>query len=531
MPSRFDELQIKAARLKELEDKALTLSQQTLPPQAEDKPLAPIGERIAEDYETRISNVRQSMAQNIGGGPFSPGSSPTPLATTALDVVGNVAGFGLDILGEGVRSIIDQAAEIFPEASEKVSEAITELMQTDAGRAVLSGAESAQEGWQFVKKHRPHQAKEIEDIANVFLLGARPSKDTLGRRITKSVQAGEVAKKKAYLETMVLNDNAKAGRLALAKVTKDTGRHKAVLDLNKFDQSIIDEVSKIKGVSPKNSPAKTSNLIQAANNETVAQLDDLLKGSSARISKDGMNNILDATLERSVRSHILLDEPARKALRDLAEGAKQAIAMNPNTPKGIWEARKMFDQFAKDAKTTVFKGDRPTDAFSSVVDNLRSTMNGVIKEAEPQAKTLLEKSHRLFKAQEHILPKVDVWRRTEAPTMVRDAMQRAYSLVAEGGRFKRIGALSAGGIATGASYYAGLPLLGALGLGAGVGVGVLAAKAAAHPMSRQFLGEVLNFTEKAILGGTKSREVIKSLRADRAALIELIESLPEEETQ
>ena len=81
--------------------------------------------------------------------------------------------------------------------------------------------------------------------------------------------------------------------------------------------------------------------------------------------------------------------------------------------------------------------------------------------------------------------------------------------------------------AAGASF-AGFPVLGALGLGAGLATGIFAKKIAQAPMTRKLVGELVTLTEKAILAGPRTPSIVRRLRLDKAALIELAEALPEE---
>lgn len=493
------------------------LSQQlNLPQQTTQQPVQPptpqpsLGQRIVSGAEERLGNIAQTARQQFGpgSGPLNL-NTPTPFATTALSAMGNLAAIPLGAVGEVI-------SEITPDV---VKRKLSEVAQSKPVQAVAQGVQSLNQKY-------PVQMQEMGNIANVALLATpkvAPPR-TAGSRLISSSKK-EIARNKRQFVDELLVDKGKDIDKAFFKDGKVQFR------MIRRDKVTAAQVSKLKDVSRKKNIIQNRTAIQEANSKVISELDTALQRSPARINAQGAENLVDRTVSNAVQKELFLDEPTTISIRRIGEAMKQAIRENANTPAGLWAARKQFDQAIEKIRPNVFSD--AAKPYNYVAGEVRRTINDIISSAVPEAriKGMLSESHYYFNALAKTEKEAIKFARAEAPNTIEKAVLHAINIASRRGSISQGTKIGTGVALTAATALAGYPTLAAL-VGTGTAVlttGSLVSRLARSPYTRRALGEALSLVERSIGAAPNRASYVSRLRADRAALLEMLQNYPEEQ--
>lgn len=508
--------------------------------------------RIGEDLSARIDSSVESATRDrsLLNTLLARGSG-----LTQFQVAGDVAGAGLDVIGEVGSAAIgaagDLAKKVAPETSATISdfvstkaeeftdfasEKLNALSQTEIGKRGIAAAQDTAEAWQAFSDEHPTVAADIADTVgaagNIALAFAPvkttpkgagiigPKKPGLLKRAAGALDDSVIKKKKNFVDDLVKPLSVKKVRESEIKRTVEGkglfGGRK--ITPSSFESEIAGTVGKIKEVKQSNTLLQNLNAVQSGLTDEAETLTALLKGSNVKIPRPDTKRTMETVLAK-LKSDSLLVGDAAKTGEKVFDKARKLLLSNPNTPAGVLKSRKQLDAWVKKQSTRAFDP-KTENALSVSLGEIRQSMNDIISNSVPNiaVKESLKKQTNLFRAIDNIGPKAA----KEAQTAVG---RMAASISKELGITnildpKMTLALSALGLGTIASPTAAATL----------GTGVLAVKGAQSAVtskaSKQAVSRLLRATDRAIAKTTAKGAVdlAKKLRADRALVLEFVKS-------
>lgn len=446
-----------------------------------------------------------ALKQRLAGYEQYARSAPDP-ATRALRTGASGARQFGDIVTTGVGALIDPSIkDPILGALGATGEFLYNLPTgTGQGRGV---GESLGNIYGAIKQAAPTSVQNLEDA---LALGAVTMPSTrigsgverLGKAVTKSGELGQVAKKRASIQRMVSNP------IDVEDITR--GRVKDILlgrkvTPSEFQGRMIDEVSKVKGVSGAKSIVNNAALVAKEAQKKAESLMDTLKTSKVKFSEKGILKGLDNVVEDLKQNPFLVTEKAdgsvglKASARTIVEQYKKILEDHPKTPAGLLKTRREFDKLMESFSGKVF--DPTSENVRSIVTReLRSKTNDLIARyiEDVDVKKSLSEQHLLFSAAENMALKG----KKTAQTGLGRLSQSALSRIPLKGEIAGLAALG------------GLGYTGALSpaMGAGLMTAYGGYKGLTHPMTRRVGGYPVRFL------GSQLRE-LERVRAPQAALV------------
>jgi hypothetical protein len=243
--------------------------------------------RVADDFKNRGQKVTETLTTFAN----NENANVKDVAQSGFNVAGQFAGGALDIVGEGIKSIIPKAAETgLSKLSNKIADAITENPRVLTGLNAVNGGIDKYNEW---KTQNPEDAKSLEGAVNIGLLFAGAKGDV---NITTKLEAGTTKTAdlfKSIVEKQktkaALNTEEKVYRSALDKVTPDynlstpterlrlqsqtvNGTPRVTeggvirgrkVTANSVEKKAADELVKVPGFDPKATNLETNNLVKS----------------------------------------------------------------------------------------------------------------------------------------------------------------------------------------------------------------------------------------------------------------------------
>jgi hypothetical protein len=455
------------------------------------------------------------------------------LFESAIQVAGKVgAGIVLDFLGEVAVSAGRGLASIAPDA---IKDPLVETA-TKAGFAILDseigerGLEAAREGidsYQAFAAENPQTARTIESLTNIALLTApvkgSPKKGPgplrrLGEKLDKSAARAVKQNKRAFAADLVRPKQTKAVRVDQVGRTTEGGllRSKKVA-LSPEQKAAASEVAKIKGVSPKLTLQGNYNVISDTVSKEATKLASRLSGlgNAGKFSKEELTKQLDDAVAKLIETSPAITGDAARTAEKMVRHLKTLIPENP-TLADVLKARKQFDRWMFSQRGPNIFDPRLENAMSLALREIRGTTNSFISAKAPQVgvKQSLRKQSLLLGAMDDLAVKAA----DEANNAILRAWQKVLRLLPLRGEFNQSAAalFGVGGLGASARFaptFTKLAALSALTYAGG--------KAALRPGGRKALGNMLGWIDDAIKV-TTDKNVIRDLRADRAAIVELL---------
>jgi hypothetical protein len=481
--------------------------------------LSDLTDALSEDYQESVDrSVRALEAEGITGGERVLRVAGAGF-NLAADVIGETFIAGLDVVGDGVSALVPDVVE--EPIKQKFKEGLEFALQSEAGQAGMNALMEGAESWQGFKEAYPRAAENIESVVDIALF-VTPVKGATGIKPVKP----SVLERQARKQSKIAARTATQGRrqkIVSAFQDVDADMQKRTIDgtvrLTPMEVRAADALQATKGFSVNRSASYNSNVV----NKEINKLN--LQTSKAVVNATGTADLpkfystittgFDDLVENSVEKARVVPEVSR-----VMEALEDSIAKNGNTAKGLLESRRELDRWF-----TRVKGEDGFNKKGAIVDAVRiarNSLNDEIAKLAPETTGLLRKQSGLMYAADGLAEKAvkegALFSRVLTNTMKAVGAQRdvGFALVALSG-----GALSyataatpialAAGIAGGA-YVLGKPLL---------KYGI------SKTVSRKNLATVLSATDKAIKAAKGSPELIKQLRADRAALITFVRDLEE----
>lgn len=438
------------------------------------------------------------------------------------------AGTVMDIGGEVATS----AFRALPDSIEQpIRDAGTVIGQSQVGQAVQGAIGKGVEQYQKFAESNPRAARNLEGVANLAAVGApvkapvttvgiKPVKE-VGDLLKKSATDKAAANKNKFVSKLVIeeetpSDIKSAGMRGMVDEDKIGNR---IIEKTNFEKDMISEVEKITTLKKRDSLIKSGNKILKEARAEESSLMKALDAKKVAIPKNQFKKQLINKVARMVNDDPIMVGNAGTSANRLINEYYKILDTVPGTPSGLLQARKDFDSYLR-AKKNVFDPE-VQNAFNSVVREIRTSTNDFIASKVPDVgvKDSLRKQHLLLSAAENVATKYSKNQGKALTRLSEKVGKIATSRAAVGTGI---------GLAVPAAAAAIMPSLIPLALTSGAIVG--GGKALTSVAARKAMGNLLIATDKAI-SLTKDKKVISQLRADRAAVLELIKSLPEEEPE
>lgn len=410
-----------------------------------------------------------------------------------LPLAGAVAGFVGDVTGEtamaGLKAIAPRAVE------EQVGAKAQQIFGSQPVQDVVGQYEQ-------IKQQYPEATRAFESVFNIASLlpitgGAKvggkvvgEGLEAAGKGLISGAEEGLQKQAVEYATKLVSPTKTKAIREAeVARTQVINGKKVVTPDL--FEQQAIEEVSKIKGVSPKNTLQQNYNVIRQENTNLAKQLETDVANTNIIIPRKESIARLNAIKETLSQNPVIVGSAEKTAGR-LLEGAKKFINQNDGSLSGLLKARKDYDNWVLTQKPKAFDA-TAENAFTIANREVRQTLNNLLDEKAPNVgiKDSLRKQSSLYSALDNIAPKAA----EEASTKIGRAVQRIGNTL--GIKNKAVQTLAGLGLVGGggAAALASLPAV------ATAGVGYLTYRGGKFLISakvRKALGELLESGGKKI---------------------------------
>lgn len=478
-------------------------------------------ERVNEGLDERREEFGEIIEARASG---EQGVLETALQITGKGIIGPI----FDVVGEGLVS----AFRALPDSIEQpLREEASTLLDSEIGQMGLRALQEGGESYSAFAEENPRAARNIESVVNTALAfmpvgssvgaGEKTTRTSFVTKIGEAIKAKGVAqnaqKKLDFVQDLILpKQTAKARADQVARTTEE-----GVLNTKKVQPSIaeskmIDEVSKIEGVASNKSLQANFNVIQQANRAEAEALKKMLAKNDVIFPRKEFKAAIKAVRENLKNNPLIVGDAAKTADK-IIKKFDQILLQNKSTGSGLLQARKQLDDFVRSQK-----GDKAFDpsmenALSIAVREIRQTTNDFLatKAKDVPVKESLAKQSSLFRAMDNIAPKAA----DEAGNAISRAIQKLESKIPLKGQLASDLALIGLGGSSIAAIITNPALVGTALLGAA------SLKGAKSAGAKKFVGNLINRIDKAIVN---SPQIAAELRVDRAALVELLESLQEE---
>ncbi len=484
-------------------------------PETEDEKLS-FAQRFGEDLEKR-----RALAGEISDAVTSGEQS---FAEGVLQIAGKVGVMGtFDLIGQGLVS----AFRALPDFIEKpIRTASSFLLETDLGKSGLNKIEQGVEAYNEFKEANPRFARNLEAIIDIGLIFApvRPKVKTpptragvIGARLEERAVTQVLEKRGTFIERLVRPEPTKAVREAEVRRTAERGIFKTKeVAPSKTEVAIANEVAKIEGVTSSKTLQGNYNAINKENVTLAKQLEaDILKNDFVYPKKQLLAE-LNNTKARLAENPLIVGD-AEKVASKLLDKFEKFIQAETGKGSGILSARKKFDAWVKNQKGTNVFDPKNENALSIALREIRKTANDFLEKnaVNVEVKNSLKKQSTLFRALDNITPKAA----TEGANIAIRAWQNVLQVLPFRGEFNQIMAVlfGLGGLGASAVF---APFFTKIVLGTLFVYG--ASRVVMGSGSKKALSHLLKGVDGA-LRKTKDVNLIRELRADRAAVLELLE--------
>lgn len=485
-------------------------------------------EKIEGIRSERLTEAGQSLVDLIQG-------DIGPVQATTQIIGKGVAGQVLDIAGEGLSQVGKGLSFIIPDSiedpiKESVKEGWDMLTKTDFGKAAGEALKGGIEQYREFKKENPQAAKTIESAVNIAAILAPPkvkanAKPTvLGKTAGKieKVAGKQIAKRRSsFVGDLVAQRQTAKVRLEEVPRTIEKGigpTKRSVIKLSPRELEIAGEVSKIKGVSTKNSIQGNYIEVSKANEVLAKKLESDVGKSNLLISVAESSRAVDDAVNVLIAESPVIVGNAATAAKRIAEKAKQFLTENASTPLGVLKARKQLDGWVKSQKGSKIFAPELESTLSVSVRAVRRSMNDIVdsKVKNTAVKEELKRQNLLYEALDNIGPKAA----DEANTAIGRSLQNMAKVLPFRSKFiNEAGAVVGLGIVGASATFAPVfaYALGATAVSAGV------YKTVVSPALKKHAAKLIRGIDRAILT-SKNPSMIKQLRADRAIIMDVLKN-------
>lgn len=485
-------------------------------------------ERVGEDLDERYRQAKDILKATATG--------EQSFASGVLQMGGKVGlGSVFDVAGEGLVSAGRGLSKITPDIIEDpIREAAgkfgRKLMRTPPGQGLTAGLEAFE---QYAEEN-PVEGRNIEAATNVALALApvkgapRPTTQSgAGQALIRSGQRSATKNRNQFIDDLVTpKQTVKARQEQVARTTEEGLLRQKVTNLSPKQAASAEEIRNVAGVSP--SKTVQGNYI-AIGNEVSRQAKSLERqlaalGEKGNYAWEDLAVISQNTMAKLKENPALVGDAAKSAER-VIEKAFRLAAAEEKTLAGLLRVRRDLDAWVLKHKPKAFEDNVASNAMTSAAREVRAEINSFIAQ---RAKGV--KFSRSLEAQSNMLRAMDdiaVKAADEPRSIVARAIDKAIKVIPV--RNELVAALGLtfgmGGLGA-ASFFLPAIQKGAIAAGTLYGLG----KVTMSPNTRKLLGEVITIMDKSAQKITDPA-VLQQMRADKAALLEIIRTAEEGETE
>lgn len=510
-----------------------TVVQSSLPEGFQIIPPSDSGEEERLGFAQRFGQDIQKRVDMLGEIQRAVQSGEQSTAEGVLQVAGKLgAGAILDFIGEGVTSAGRLIADITPESiKDPLVKAGYDFLETDIGKKGVQAAQRGMEGWDFFKNENPRAARNIEAVMNVGMLiapakGAKPAPKSPGiaGRVASTLDdaaiAQEAATKESFAEALVQAKPTQGVRVDQVSRTSEGGLlNSKTVTPSSAEQRMAEAVASVPEVSPTLTLQGNYNAVSNAVRQEADDLMRTLEESGAKISHREATKTLDLAGMRLEQMPTLVGDASTSAKRIIAE-AKRIVKDSPETSAGMLKARRRLDEWIRSQKPKAF--DPATEnAMSLAVKEVRQSINFLVEAKNPQqaVRQSLSRQSSLLGAMDNIAVKAA----DEGSNALVRAWQNVSRIIPLRGEFNQTAAtlFGIGGLGAAAKFAPYFTKLLSLGVATYVG-----GRLVMSPAAKRGAAMILRRVDDALSIAT-DKEMIQQLRADRAAIKELLDSSAE----
>ena len=475
-------------------------------------------ERFGGDIETRRAQTTE-IFERMG--------EQTP-EETLLQLVGKTfAGTTLDFIGEGLVS----AFRALPDVIENpIRDQAAALMQSEIGQLGLERLGQGANKFEEFAKENPRAARNIESLVNVGLLfapaktskAATETEATILSRAAQSIEeAAETqiaARQTALAQNLVTPKQTAAIRTEqVARESEEGILRAAVTEPSASETRMIQEVARLPGLSSSNTLRGNFKVIQEANRSEAITLKEALKANEVIFPRKEFTARINKVLDDLAENPLLVGD-ARTSAEKIVKKMRQIILQNKSTGSGLLKARKELDTWIRSQKGPNVFDPAKESAISIAIRDIRTATNNFLAEKATNVgvKESLSKQSALFGALDNIAPKAA----DEGRSIVTRAMQNIAEVIPMPSGIRQ--SIAATGLIA-------IPAIVSPSTTAAILATALAGKAAVStirsPRTKKALSSLLKQVDKALNAAKLTPELALKLRADRAALVELIDTI------
>jgi hypothetical protein len=495
--------------------------------------------REDQDVMTRIEKSARDRFGDTANSVMDFLNRDLDTSSLIVQIAGNTAAVPMDAIGEILIGSGEAVSNVLPEHFKDNLEAGAkkvgvELLKTDLGRDSWEALRGGMKSWLDFKDKHPVMAKNVESMVNIgAIMGpvqpgspARGVVGKAGRLVERSGQKSEVLTRRLYIEDLVRpRDTVKELEKRVPRTIENSGT--AIPKLSPIEQQSAEAVARVPGVGPKNTFQGNYNRMQ----DYVTKKASALKERLARLPNRGQYDrdefkrvINDHSLQILDQYPELVGDAGKSAERVINHALKLADESD-NTLADLLQVRRDLDNWVLARKKNVFNDDAATNAMTTAVREVRTQINEFIHQRARGVgvRESLKEQSLILRAMDDVVPKAA----RQANTRIGRAIQNAIKVIPI--RNEIVAALGLmfglGGLGAAATF---LPFIqkGAI-IG---GIGYLAGKAVISPKTRKGIGKAIQAIEKGIKHSTNP-QTIDALRADRAALLQILKDMEEGEPE
>jgi hypothetical protein len=481
---------------------------------AEQAPVQPepaqdtFGSRVNEAIDKRVANINRAEDRmmlwqdyvtkpRVEGENRGQGLNPV---SVRLQQLGQYAGAGYDILGEGALSLYNAIPESVKDNA--VTRAIGQTATTNLvpGLESVTGiqtspadiASTAGQAVEAARQYAPDTVANLEAIAAIAPVTQAAGRGvgavgTVGKAIESSAVRAAREKTLGLAKDIVSPKETAKTKAGQIRVEKGWNRKQEVVD-SRLDE-IAETVAPIIDENPGQSLLWYENAIKKEIGSEAEKLKSSLMKSDAVISDDTILKGLQGAQE-NLNELAWIQEGGKNSTQQVIEIAQKIIDSKPKTPAGMLEARIEFDKVITGQMPNVFDSVRDAP-IKAATREVREAMNKMVADAVPDVgvRESLSRQNNMFIAVDNIAPK----RAALPDTRVGRAFKSAQDAVSLKGAI--LGTAAAGGIGLGAAPVI-LPAAGLYG----------AYRLAASPTTRKLIGQALQAPEKVLQAPSKLKQ-------------------------
>jgi hypothetical protein len=459
-------------------------------------------QRLQDDFDKRRAAINRAEDRMMLWQPYTDVAKPGEYRGQGLNPIsgrlqqlGQYAGGGFDILGEGALSLYNAIPESVKDnaVTRTVGEAYKSKFlpgEISPADVVNTVGQTVGAGYEAARQYAPDTVANLEAIAAIAPVTQAAGRGvgavgTLGKAIESSGVRAASEKTLGLAKDIVSPKETAKTKAGQIRVEKGWNRKQEVVD-SRLDE-IARDVAPI--IDSKKSLLGNENAIRKANVLEAENLKSSLEKLDVTIGDDTILQTLSG-VKQELDAYPWLQGNGKKTAENIINQATDIVAANPRTPAGILEARKTFDKLVESQKPGAFDAVRD-EPLTVATRKVREAMNKMVADAVPDegVRESLRRQNNMFIALDNIATK----RAALPDTRVGRAFKSAQDVVSLKGAI--LGTAAAGGIGLGAAPVI-LPAAGLYG----------AYRLAASPTTRKLVGQALQAPEKVLQAPSKLKQ-------------------------